>query len=44
MLPAQRQRTQITSTAESRRGPVPRDKPEDQTGLLWNKFRSEPVE
>ena len=44
MLPAQRQRTQITPTAEPRRRPEPRDKPEEQPGLLWNKFRSEPVD
>ena len=43
-FPAQRQRAQQIPTAKPRREPVPRDKPEEQAGLLWNKFRSEPAE
>ena len=44
MLPAQGQRTQIDPAAKPRRArPDDGQKPEDQPGLLWNTFRSEPV-
>jgi hypothetical protein len=36
---------QLDPTVQSRRNPDQRaDKPEEQPGLLWNKFRSEPAE
>ena len=38
------QRTQALPTGHSRRRPVKMDKPEEQSGLLWNKFRPESVE
>ena len=45
MLPAQRQRTQQGPTAEPRRArPDDGQKPEEQPGLLWNIFRSVPVD
>ena len=44
-FPAQGQRTQLVPTANSRRKVLDDgQKPEEQPGLLWNKFRSEPVE
>ena len=45
MLPVQGQRTQLDPTATRRRErPDDGQKPEEQPGLLWNKFRSEPAD
>ena len=44
-FPVQRQRTQLDPTAKLRRSkPDDGQKPEEQPGLLWNKFRCEPAE
>ena len=40
-FPAQGQRTQLAPTASRRREPDVGQKPEEQPGLLWNKFRPE---
>ena len=45
MLPAQGQHTQLDPTAKLRRRRTDDgQKPEEQPGLLWNKFRTEPAE
>lgn len=43
-FPAQRQRIQQGPTAQPRRQPDHGQKPEEQPGLLWNKFRPESVD